>query len=173
MEGLESISLNPTIQERPTSGAIRFIKERDRHSFYPIIINGRLEGLEYGGPAYKGNVHHIHPVYHLTKYRAGTDMNHPANLLTLERKRHNAIHRDWINRYEDLSVVDPERARWEDSLDEYFAAMAIVNSYDYLMVHEELPYFDDYSQDIVNLIELVDDDFVDRYRWFKQDLKLS
>jgi len=81
---------------------------------------------------------------------------------------HNRIHKEWIDRYEDVPKSTSQgKPAWVDKFDEQFTAMAIVNSYDYLMEHEELPYHEEQEEEIYSAYQLLDSEWLDKYRFAK------
>lgn len=124
------------------------------------------------GPAKYGNVHHITPMDFLVRHRPQVDPNHPLNLFTLDRERHNILHREWVNRYGKNPelirhvVKNGGKAGWVDEYDDALASIALIRSYDLIMVEPQ--YFTEYQDDIIGLRPFVDGNFEDRYRFFEK-----
>lgn len=160
-------SLNPISTERPKRSIVEWVRERDRVLLFPVVIDNELQGFRNFGYVTPQNsqCHHIHNMYHLKRFYPNTDANHPANLIMLERKIHARIHSDWIDRYQDVvKATDAGKPAWVDQYDEYFTGMAIVNTYDHMM-ETRTPYPDRIEQEIYDLYQILDESFVDRYRY--------
>ncbi len=167
---MEFISLNPTEQKR--SPYIRpLILKRDKHTTFPLVIDGRLEGMNYFGPAHTGAVHHISPFSFLKRHQIGVDPNHPLNLVTIDHNSHNMIHQAWVHRYGcNPEVIKHEvyyggKAGWEDIYDEVLTGIAIIRSYEYMQ--EDPTWFVPYQEEVASHYEMLDPDFLDRYNRFR------
>jgi len=152
---MEFIAINPVEQRRPTTEQREWIKQRDKYCLFPIVVNGKLEDVKVIAPASLGECHHIHPIHHLKTHYPKVDPNHPANLITLDHKTHEFLHRGYG--CDDIN--------WWNGYDEYLSSIAIINSFDYMMSHEKIPFFpEQVEQDIYDLYQCLDGEFLDRFR---------
>jgi len=167
---MEVISLNPTEQKRDPYIRAKIVA-RDKYTTFPFVVNGRLEGINYFGDAKYGNCHHISPLYFLKRHRPGVDPNHPLNLMIIDGQNHNTIHKDWYERYYgcNTELVKQEvyyggKVGWISDYDDVLTGMAIIRSYDY--IQEDPTWFVPYQSEIVYHYEMLEPDFVYRYRAF-------
>ena len=174
----EFIAINPTEQKRiPTVRAE--ILRRDKFCSFPILSDcGELIGIEKTHPARIGYVHHIMPIAFMKQHHPNVDPNHPLNLITLDRSRHNILHTEWIERYGCDPITIRKRvyyegqAGWVDDYDEALTNITTIRTYDLLKSGGGSDYYEAYADDILGLYEGLDKNFEDKYRYFAGRLNL-
>lgn len=156
-----------------------WVRHRDRKPHFPVLDEqGRLIDLEIEE---KGQVHHIHMINYFEKFRPETDPNHPLNLFYIGNTAHTAIHRDWIlplkeeyeaykdkytlTEYIQLETWTGKRVFWLQRFDDTLTAMALCNSIYYL---DDVPFKEKYVDDVLELYDSLDKDFIQRYTELKQ-----
>lgn len=123
----------------------------------------------YGKAAF-GAVHHITSLAFLKLHRPDVDPNHPLNLVTIDHNNHNLIHKDWVYYYDKNPELIKEQvlyggARgWVNEYDEVLTGIAIIRSFDYMQ--EEPSFYPMYQEEIAYHYEMLEPDFVYRYRAF-------
>ena len=166
---MEVISLNPVEQKRQPH--VRpLIIARDKYATFPLLENGKLEGMNYFGDAKYGQCHHITPFSFLVVHRPHVDPNHPLNLITIDCGSHNVLHREWAKKYgcnPELirhEVLHGGKAGWVDMYDDALTSIALIRSYQYMQVNDN--FFPEYQEEIASHYDVLDQDFIDRYNWF-------
>lgn len=166
---VEAIALEPTEQRR-SLGARAEIIRRDKYCSFPVLDRyNKLIGLEVTCPAPYGDVHHITPISFLQMHRPQTDPNHPLNLICLDGNRHNMLHREWIDRYQGLSIRNDVylagKAGWLDDYDEALTNIALIRTRDYLEHALNIsPYYERFADEVYALYENMDQHFLADYR---------
>lgn len=166
---MDVISLNPVEQKRLPHIRNQIIT-RDRYTTFPLVVNGKLEGINYFGKANYGAVHHITPMAFLKRHGSLVDPNHPLNLITIDYNSHAMLHREWVDYYgknpELIKEMVLERGArgWVNEYDDVLTGMTIIRSHDHIIDNPD--FFPEYQDEIESHYEFLDQDFVDRYRWF-------